>query len=375
MPKPFRLWKRGRYFYFKLRGQKTWKTTGQTTENTAVDFILTQIRSHAIKLDVRPDTTVREYLKPYYTDSCPHVIRLRSEGKNITAAYMRACQSLIKNKIDPDPISNKKIHDLKRGDILDFRARLLTKNGPRIVNRTIQILKTAFKEGYFREELYRDPTAGIGDIRYEPKKSGVFTRKELRKLFPEEDLGPWGDLQEYVVFLLAATWGMRRGEILALKWKHIDFDKGKINIESAWKDWATLGKPKWEKTRIVPLTPNLTQALKRLRAESMHVLPESFVFCNSNGEQVKLYWVGNRFHAAMKRAGIDTKTRNLKPHSFRHSCATLLRDAGYSDAKIRALLGWSSEQIQDVYTHFDVEHFQDATGIVNGFFDEERGDV
>ena len=154
-----------------------------------------------------------------------------------------------------------------------------------------------------------------------------------------------------------------------MRWKHVDFDVGKISIETAWKDWATLGKPKWEKTRSVLLTPKLTRALKRIRSESLHVLPDSFVFSNENGESIKLWWVNHRFHAAMKRAGIDVKTRSLKPHSFRHSCATLLRDAGYSDAKIRALLGWSTEQMQDNYTHFDVEHFQDAASIVDGFFE------
>jgi len=106
--KPFRLWKRGRYFYYRIRGQKTWKTTGQTSENAAVEFILTEIRSHGIKLDVRPDTTVREYLNPYYTENCPHVMRLRNEGKSITASHMRSCRALIKNKINSDPIANKK---------------------------------------------------------------------------------------------------------------------------------------------------------------------------------------------------------------------------------------------------------------------------
>ena len=82
------------------------------------------------------------------------------------------------------------VHQLRRRDIIDFRSRLFTKNGPRIVNRTLGVLKTALKEGYFREDLHRDPTAGIGNIKYEAKESGIFTQKELKNLFPPDSLGP-----------------------------------------------------------------------------------------------------------------------------------------------------------------------------------------
>lgn len=61
----------------------------------------------------------------------------------------------------------------------------------------------------------------------------------------------------------------------------------------------------------------------------------------------------------MEKAGIDRVSRNLKPHSFRHSLNTILRDAGKDPAKIRAALGWEQERTQDGYTHFDEAHFKD----------------
>ena len=150
--------------------------------------------------------------------------------------------------------------------------------------------------------------------------------------------------------------------------RHIDFENKQILVEQAWKDWNTLGKPKWNRTRTVPLPRRTAEALKVLRSESMHILPNSFVFCNSEGNRINLSWFYERFKKVMINTGIDVKSRNLKPHSFRHTLNTMLRDAGYSDRKIRATLGWSQEQIQDSYTHFDIQHLRGQADIVDGLF-------
>ena len=56
--------------------------------------------------------------------------------------------------------------------------------------------------------------------------------------------------------------------------------------------------------------------------------------------------------------------RNLKPHSFRHSLNTLLRDFGYDAGKIRASLGWSNEAVQEGYTDWDSMNFVGQREIV-----------
>ena len=103
---------------------------------------------------------------------------------------------------------------------------------------------TVFNEGVFREEFLNDPTLGVGVINYEVKEAGVFTEEEILNLFPEEGYGPWGSLLDDICFLLACTTGARRGEILALRWRSIDFGKGFITINEAWKSRNELGKAK-----------------------------------------------------------------------------------------------------------------------------------
>ena len=156
-----------------------------------------------------------------------------------------------------DRIADMTISDIRRADILDFRERLRKKAGPRTVNSVMTVLKTIFREGYFREELTRDPSIGIGAIRYEMRESGIFIKDEIKKLFPSDSLGPWQDQQDYTAFLIAATCGLRRGEILALRWRHLDFDKAEIRVEEAWKDKDEVGEPKWGQKRIVIVHANI----------------------------------------------------------------------------------------------------------------------
>lgn len=70
----------------------------------------------------------------------------------------------------------------------------------------------------------------------------------------------------------------------------------------------------------------------------------------------------------MTHAGIDYKSRNLKPHSFRHTLNTLLRNAGQDPAKIRATLGWQQEKTQDNYTHWQIEDLRDQSKVVDDLF-------
>lgn len=273
-----------------------------------------------------------------------------------------------------DAIAQLPLRYIKRKDLLDYRSRLLIKLSEATANKVMKAVKTIFKEALLREDIERDPTVGIGMVSYESTETGIFTMEEIVDLFPPDSLGPWKDIYDYTCFLLAATTGMRRSEILALKWKNISFDKSFINIIEAWKDRYEIGKPKWNKTRIVPISNRTKESLLKLREESHTKEDDDLVFCYANGKRFGGTWWQKRFRNAMDRAKIDYETRHLKPHSFRHTLNTLLRNAGQDPAKIRAALGWSGEAIQENYTHWQIEHLKDQATIVENLFSNNTND-
>ena len=163
----------------------------------------------------------------------PHGISIIAQEKGqilVTPAGSRKDIShhrrmLIDKHILPDRVTDYVISVTKLTDLLDFRSRLLCKCSPSTVNSVMGVLKIVFMEGYFREELDRNPTEGIGAIKYTKQESGIFTLDELSQLFLE-DSRPWADEIDYICFFLAASTGMRRGEILVLKWQNLDIETG-----------------------------------------------------------------------------------------------------------------------------------------------------
>lgn len=368
---PYRLWDRGGVFYYKLRGWKSWRSTGLTTKSAAIDFCVARCGEtrYDAPQPMKASTTLKQYLAPFYIwGEWPHCRRLLDERKQIERSHVEHSRRLIEQKILTHPIASRQVLSLRRRDILDFRSDLLKKHNPRTVNGVIQTLKTCLKEGVFREDLPKDPTLGVGNIRYKPKESGTFTAEELKDLF-KENPGPWGDEIGYTLFLTLATTGLRRGEALALTWRAVDFDARTIAVEQALKDQVgTVGKPKWSKLRVTPAPRVLMDALKAHRRASMFVLPDSLVFCRPDGRQLGWSFVTDRFRKAMEAKGIDWRARNVHPHSFRHSLATILRDADYSAEKTRAAMGWSTEIMQRKYEHLAPEHLAGQAEIVDRLF-------
>ncbi len=356
--------KKGDVWYFwywdgpRRRNKSTGKELKWQAKQEAEKF-LAKKKSHNTEL------RLRQYADPFYDwDHCPHIRRLLDERKTIHRRYARACRGWLKKYVFEDPIAAKPLAELTRADIIDFRSRLLQKLPDKIntVNKVMGTLKTVLKEAMIREDIERHPTFGVGNIKENRQRPGIFTLPEFQLMFPTETLGHWKSLQDHTCFLLAASTGMRRGEILALRWRDLELEDGFVRVERAWKDVAEEGLPKWENRRSVPFLlfkDRIISRLKELREASIRVGPDDLVFCYPSGERLGNTWWKNRFVAAMKNAEIDRVARRLSPHSFRHSLNTLLRDAGKDPAKIRQVLGWRQERVQDGYTHFDIEHFQD----------------
>ena len=101
------------------------------------------------------------------------------------------------------------------------------------VNKVMATLKTVLREAVYLQDLPADPTVGIGKVREERRTPDALAVEEPRKLFRSGELGPWPDERSRAAFLLAATTGMRRGELLALRWRDIDLDGACLHVERA----------------------------------------------------------------------------------------------------------------------------------------------
>jgi len=357
----FSLYKRqNKFWYFKLRGWKGYRSTGKRRQDRAMD-VVREALAQAGK-----SVMLKGYAAPFFIrETCPRVRHLVGEGKTIGDRHLREQRALLDRHVLKDPLAEKGFSEITRGDILEFRGRLLEKLPGRIrtVNKTIGVLKTIFREAVYREDLKSSPVQGIGNTKYRINKSGVLSLEELKTLFPEDLPGPWKDLAGYTVFLLAATTGMRKGELLALRWMDVDFDRKLVHVRMAWKDRAELGSPKSGEKRITPILlwpERVIASLQALHAGRKKApSPMDLVFCYADGSRLGDTWWQKRWVKALEKAGIDRIGRHLTPHGFRRTLNSLLLAANKDSAKIRAALGWKQEATQDGYTEFKATDLED----------------
>ena len=378
MKRPFYLTERGGYWYYRLNKESgiidkddtQWRTTGCTDRDAAERFVVNAINS-VPRADLLPRSrTFRQYAASFFIwNECPHIRRVLEETGRYTERHARIQRGRLVNHLLTDPFAEKRLSDITRADIFDLRSRLLKKNAPATVNKVIGVAKIILREAAIREELDRDPTEYVRNVKGKKRERGIFTIDELKKLFPEHGYGPWNNPRDYTCFYLAAVSGARRGELLVLRWRHIHFKQRFIHITEAWKGRDKIGETKSGRDRIVPLSDRMIEKLESLMDFSLHLKPDDFLFCYDDGKRVGETWWHKRFKTALKRAGIEPGDRWLTPHSFRHTINTIVRNSGHDPAKIRAVLGWMDEEIQDNYTHWEAEHLRRWAEIVDDIWE------
>jgi len=206
-----------------------------------------------------------------------------------------------------------------------------------------------------------------------PPKQGGSDKTELRTWTPaelraflthiEDDFRWW----LYPVIHVAATTGMRRGEVLGLRWNRVDLDAGRVSIQETVVcvgHEVCFSKPKTHKgKRSVPLDPTTVAVLRALhKAQTTHSLDGSdLVFRNDAGGPLDPESVSLVFNRRVKSSGLP----RIRFHDLRHTFATLALQANVPLKVVSDILGHANISITgDCYSHVIPSMQEDATSRV-----------
>lgn len=154
------------------------------------------------------------------------------------------------------------------------------------------------------------------------------------------------------MYVLALASGMRQGELFGLHWADIDFNGGFLVVRRSLENLAgaaRLKEPKTGKGRRIDLPAFAVAALNDHRKQSLaEGTLGAVVFTGPDGKFLQPSNVRQRSFAAIERAGVP----EIRFHAMRHTCATLLLQAGENVKVVSERLGHSSIKITlDVYGH------------------------
>ncbi|MDD5016441.1 MAG: site-specific integrase, partial [Atribacterota bacterium] len=141
--------------------------------------------------------------------------------------------------------------------------------------------------------------------------------------------------------------GMRRGELLNLEWRDIDFTRKKIKIRVK-EDW----EPKTSE-RDIPINDRLVEVLIKHKKQSKG----SLVFTDSKGEKIHKNELRKELIRITKKCGFPDVT---KLHSLRHTFASHLVMSGVDLPTVKKLMGHSDIETTMIYSHLADEHVDKA---------------
>ncbi len=134
--------------------------------------------------------------------------------------------------------------------------------------------------------------------------------------------------------IVAAVTGLRRGELVGLKWEDVDFDNAKIHVRRSLVDQVE-GEPKTEASkRPIPMEPALAFALSQWNGQTPFSKPGDWVFASPFNMGRTPYWPGMILERVIQPAAVDAGiSKRIGWHTFRRTIATLLLSSG-ADIKV-----------------------------------------
>ena len=238
----------------------------------------------------------------------------------------------------------KYLHQIDGLMVRQYMARRLEGVRPASVNREFQILRCMFNRAIEWGMLYGgNPAAGIKNLPQNNSRCRWLTEEEQERL-----LSCCHGLTKVIV-LIALKTGMRKGEILTLKWKqvpcsnYVDFDNGVICVHELLA--------KSQRSRYIPLSNAVRHALQNVE----RIPGQDYIFLNPRTSK-PLGSVKKTFHTALKRAGIS----DFKFHDLRHTFASQLVRSGVDLYIVQKLLGHSTPKMTQRYAHLGKSQLKDA---------------
>ncbi len=240
--------------------------------------------------------------------------------------------------------------DITYANITDF-IQLLNELGMSAYSqaRIVSGIKSFFKYLLFEGIIKTDPTQLIESPQIGRKLPDTLDIHEIDKLLAAIDHSkPEGPRNRAILETLYSC-GLRVSELISLRLSNLYIDAGYIRV---------IGKG--DKERLVPIGREAIKYITIYREQSRVFLEiksgnEDYVFLNRRGAMLSRVMIFTIIKNLAKVAGI---TKNISPHTFRHSFATHLIEGGADLRAVQEMLGHESITTTEIYTHLDRAYLQ-----------------
>lgn len=216
------------------------------------------------------------------------------------------------------------------------------------VTRSIASLKSFYAFLQMNGEVKSNPVKGVAAVRVQRKFPEILTNKEVELFLDQPKCTDAKGYRDHAMLELLYATGIRVSELIDLNVDDVSLSAGFIRCESKGKE------------RIIPLYPAAIKALsdyiKEVRPQLIADPDETALFVNMNGERMSRQGFWKIVKHYQELAGIS---KDITPHTLRHSFAVHLLENGADLHAIQEMLGHADISSTQIYTHVVKKQLKD----------------
>jgi integrase len=290
-------------------------------------------------------STLSEFLDRWERDWC---------GTNVSPKTSERYRELLRLHVRPH-IGAVRIQKLRATNLTELYGKLAPRLAPRTIGHVHRVIFQALSHAVNWDVISSNVAARVTPPRVAQEEIEILTASAIKAILDKSRGRPI-----YQIATLALATGMRRGELLALRWQDLDLDAGRITVARSLEQTATGLRFKEPKTRhgrrTFGLPPSAVDELRqhwkaqqelRLALGAGKAPPSALVFSDVNGNPRRPDVISQTWRKTAKAAKVRATF-----HSLRHTHASHLIAAGLDVLTISRRLGHASPTITlSVYGH------------------------
>ncbi len=327
------------------RAGKVWTGRGKPaagyltkrTAQQALDEILADARRGQLLPPLRPSGGVS------FADAAAEWLRYVEHDRRRRPSTVRDYRIVVDRVLAP-ALGEAPLEGITSGHVDAFRAALVQEGrlSPRTINKYLALIHGILKRAQRVYGLSANAAAGVE--RQPTRRSGDFDVLSAAEV--EALVRAASSSQDAALFATAAYAGLRLGELRALRWHDLDFEKRLIHVRRSYVERAE-DAPKSGRVRSVPMIDQVATVLDQLSRREWFTGENDLVFCNDVGDHFDDSALRRRFYSARSAAGL----KRIRFHDLRHTFGTLAVQV-FPLSDVKAFMGHADIATTMIYVHY-----------------------
>jgi integrase len=307
------------------------------TAQQALDEILADARRGQLLPPLRPSGGVS------FADAAAEWLRYVEHDRRRRPSTVRDYRIVVDRVLVP-ALGEAPLAAITSGHVDAFRAALVEEGrlSPRTINKYLALIHGILKRAQRVYGLSANAAAGVE--RQPARRSGDFDVLSAAEV--EALVRAASSSQDAALFATAAYAGLRLGELRALRWHDLDFEKRLIHVRRSYVGRAE-DAPKSGRVRSLPMIDQVATVLDQLSRREWFTGENDLVFCNDVGDHFDDSALRRRFYSARSAAGL----KRIRFHDLRHTFGTLAVQV-FPLSDVKAFMGHADIATTMIYVHY-----------------------